>query len=144
MEKFSEILNDLIIDTGKSLRQIGLETGIPNSQLSRYIRNTIPKIDISLKLAKYFNCTLDYLFGLSENKGKFIDKYDTSKFISKYEEALEKCNTTNWKLSHKCNFSESGYRLWKHGTLPKMETLIIIAKNLDCSIDYLLGNPDYE
>ena len=139
MFSFSEILKDLILENGKSLRNIGLESGIPHSQLSRYIRNTIPKVEVSIKLAKYFNCTLDYLFGLTDERKRFENKYDFSKFISRYQKLLEENNTTHWKFSHQVNISESSIRQWKKGQIPKMETIIIIAENLSTSIDYLLG-----
>ena len=139
MYKFAEVLKDLVFESGKSLRTIGIESGIPHSQLSRYVRTTIPKFEISLKLASYFDCSLDYLFGLSDSKGKFYGKYDITKFVPRYLKLLEDNGTTHWKFSHQYNFSESGIRQWKHGIVPKMETVVIIAENLGTSIDYLLG-----
>lgn len=139
MYKFADVMKDLITESGKSLRTIGQESDIPHSQLSRYVNGTIPKFDVSIKIASYFNCTLDYLFGLTDQRGMYVDNYDISKFVSRYESALEENKITHWKFSHKYGISESGIRLWKKGILPKMETIIIIAKSLDCSIDYLLG-----
>ena len=139
MYNIAETLKDLIFESGKSIRTIGFESGIPDSQLCRYIRTTIPQYEISLKLAKYFDCSLDYLFGLSETKGKFYDKYDITKFVPRYLKLLEENQTTHWKVSHKFNVSESGLRKWKHGVIPKMETIAEIAENLGSSIDYLCG-----
>ena len=139
MYNVADVLKDLVAQSGKSLRTIGIEADIPNSQLSRYVRNTIPQYEVSLKLAKYFDCSLDFLFGLSENKGKFYKNYDIKKFLPRYLKLLEDNKTTHWKFSHKYNMSESGLRKWKHGIIPKMETIAIIAESFGCSIDYLLG-----
>ena len=70
MEKFSEILKDFVLESGKSLRQIEKESGVASSQISRYLKNTIPSLEIAIKLSQYFNCTLDYLFGLSNIQGQ--------------------------------------------------------------------------
>ena len=139
MNKFAENLKDLIFESGKSLRVIGQESGVPHSQISRYIRHTMPKSEIAFKLAKYFNCSLDFLFGFSEAKGKFLGPYDVKKFFQRYLNLLKDNNTTHWKFSHKYNISESGIRIWKKGKIPKMETIVIIADGLCCSIDHLLG-----
>ena len=37
-------------------------------QYSRYLKGSIPTIETTLKIAKYFECSLDYLFGLSNDK----------------------------------------------------------------------------
>ena len=139
MYKFADTLKELIFESGKSLRTIESESGIPSSQLSRYLKTTIPKLEISLKLANYFNCSLDYLFGLSDTKGKFYAKYDITKFVPRYLKLLEDNGTTHWKFSHENNFSESCIRQWKNGQIPKMETIVIIAENIGASIDYLIG-----
>ena len=139
MYKFSDVLKELIDDSGKSLRTISKETGIPNSQISRYIRNTIPKYETSMRLAKYFNCDLDYMFGLTENKGKYLDKYDIRNFLKNYLIILESNKTTNWKFTRQFNISESNIRKWKNGQYPHMSTVVNIAKQLGVSIEILLA-----
>lgn len=139
MYNFAEVFKDLVFESGKSLSVVSAETGIADSQLSRYVRRTIPKYEISLKLASYFDCSLDFLFGLSESKGKFYGNYDITKFVPRYLKLLEENGTTHWQFSKKYNISESGLRKWKHGIIPKMETIAIIAENLGTSIDYLVG-----
>ena len=36
---------------------------------SRYLKGSIPTIETTLEIAKYVECSLDYLFGLSYDKG---------------------------------------------------------------------------
>lgn len=140
MEHFSDILKDLIEEKAISLRKIEQECGIPASQISRYLRNTIPNIKTAIKLADYFDCSLDYLFGLSDNNAhsNFKD-CDFSKFLPRYEKALKENNLTHWKFAKEYNISESCIRKWKHGQEPKTLTIYTIAKNLSISIDYLVG-----
>ena len=73
MEQFREILRDLIDDTNLSLRQLEKISGVSAMQYSRYLRNeTIPTIDVILKICKFFQCSIDYLFGLDL---KYEQKY---------------------------------------------------------------------
>ena len=68
MENFNENLKYLIEDSGLSLRKLAKESGVSAMQFSRYLHGSIPTIDITLKIANYFNCSLDDLFSLDENK----------------------------------------------------------------------------
>lgn len=34
-------------------------------QYSKYLKGSVPTIDVAMEIAKYFDCSLDYLFGLS-------------------------------------------------------------------------------
>lgn len=140
MENFVDILKDLITDTNKSINQIGRESGVSATLFSRYLRGIYPSIEISVKIAQYFHCTLDYLFGIDDNfKQVNIVGYDMTDFMKRYNEMLALNNTSNWKLSKQTNCSEASYRHWQKGHNPSLPRLILIAENLTCSLDYLIG-----
>ncbi len=142
MESFVEILKDLIDEKGLSLRQISIESKVNAMQLSRYLRGSTPTIDLALKLALYFNCSLDYLFGISTEKeeGKYKTcYYDMSKFLYNYQSLLNKNNLTNYKFMKNSNFDESVIRHWKAGAKPRLNIICYIASNLGGSIDKLIG-----
>ncbi len=143
MDTFSEILKDLIIDKNLSLRSVAKSSGVSASQISKYLNGSIPSVYVAERLANYFNCSLDYLFGLSDNKN--LDSYgevDISKFVSRYEELLKLCGTTNWKFCKKNNLNEALIRHWRNGDTPSLNSIFIIAQNLGASIDYLVGRKD--
>lgn len=142
MEKFSEIIKDLIDEQNLSLRKIGLECGFTSGQLSRWVNGKIPTIDNAVKLCKYFDCSLDYLFGLSEEKQHTVyihTDYDFNLFITRYLLLLKENNFSHSQFTRKSDINESCLRDWKKGHKPLMRTIVIIATNLSCSIDYLLG-----
>lgn len=68
-KKFQTKLEDLIFESGKTLRDIEKDTGISRAALNNYA-NDKAEIGINniVKLAKYFNVSADYLLGLSESK----------------------------------------------------------------------------
>lgn len=142
MKIFIENLKDLIFESGKSLRQLAEGSGVSAMQFSRYLKGSIPTIDITLKIAKYFECSLDYLFGLTEVKNNSKYKtydYDMSKFLENYQKLLNENNITHYKFMKTSSFDESIIRHWKSGSTPRLDIIYYIAKNLNGSIDDLIG-----
>lgn len=142
MEVFIENLKDLIVESNKSLRQLAEESGVSAMQYSRYLKGSIPTIEITLKIAKYFDCSLDYLFGLSNsketNKYKTYD-FDISNFLINYGCLLKQNNITHFKFMKTIGYDESIIRHWKSGSIPRLDIIYYIAKNLGGSIDNLIG-----
>ena len=142
MEVFIENLRDLITETNKSLRQLAVDSGVPAMQFSRYLNGSIPTIETTLKIAKYFECSLDYLFGLSSSKetNKYTTyDYDISKFLANYDKLLKQNNTTHYKFMKASGYDESIIRHWKSGSIPRLDIIYYIAKNLGSSMDNLIG-----
>lgn len=143
MEKFSEILNDLILESGLSLRALATKSKVSAVQYGKYLKGSYPRVEVAVRIANYFNCSLDYLFGISNiRKIKNYKEYDISQFVNKYIKLLEQNDITHWKFAKENNISESSLRHWKYGEVPSMESLIKIAENLSSSIDYLIGRCD--
>ncbi len=142
MKVFVENLKELIFETGKSLRQLADESGVSAMQYSRYLKGSIPTINVTLKIAEYFDCSLDYLFGVSENKKNCKYKtynYDINKFLANYNNLLRENNTTHYKFMKNSEYDESIIRHWKSGSIPRLDIIYYIAKNLNGSIDDLIG-----
>lgn len=142
MEVFVDNLRELIFETGKSLRELEKDSGVSAMQYSRYLRDSIPTIEVTLKIAKYFDCSLDYLFGLSEKRN--YEKYKTynfniSKFLTNYDDLLKENNISHYKFMKASEFDESVIRHWKSGSTPRLDIIYFIAKNLNGSIDELVG-----
>lgn len=67
---FGETLKRLRIERGLSQEELANIIGVAKSTISMYeLGSRIPKADATLKkLAQYFNVTIDYILGLSENR----------------------------------------------------------------------------
>ena len=140
MDKFADILKDLVLETGLSVNQIAKKSGVSATQYGKYLKGSFPNISVALRISKFFDCSLDYLFGLVEEKKKNkYDSYDLGLFVDRYTKLLEENKISNWKFAQNFGFSESSLRRWKKFDYPNLETLIIIAKELSSSIDYLVG-----
>lgn len=140
MEKFNDILKDFVDEKGLSLRKLSEESGVSAMQYSRYLKGSYPTVDVAVRLAAYFDCTLDYLFGVTLENQKCNKKtYDLSIFVERYLKVLKENNLSHWKFAKLYGISESNLRHWKNGDTPKVETLEIIARELSTSIDFLVG-----
>lgn len=142
MEVFAENLKELVIESSLSLRKLAKESGVTATQYSRYLKGSIPTVDITVKIAKYFDCSLDYLFGISNQRKdtRFTTyNYDISKFVANYEKLLCENNITHYKLMKSSGFDESIIRHWKAGSVPRLDIVYFIAKSLNGSMDALIG-----
>ncbi len=142
MNGFAENLKELIEEKESSLRKIGKESGFTSGQLSEYLHGSYPTVEKAISLAKYFNCSIDYLFGICEERNyqNYVDRpFDLNLFIQRYEELLAENNLTHWQFTRRNELTESTLRHWKAGHKPLLDTLQIIATKLDGSIDYLVG-----
>lgn len=140
MDKFADILKDLIDGSGDTIRQISLKSGVSSVQLGRYLKGALPTLQVAIKIANYFSCSLDYLLGLTDiNKEYSYKDYNHEVFIKRYLKILEDNNITHFKFAQTAGLSESSLRHWKYGEVPRIETLIMISHKFSISLDYLTG-----
>ena len=137
---FAERLSELMFDANISPSKLAEIVDCDRSSITRYLGgNKMPTVDACTKIANYFNCSLDYLFGL-ENEF-YEQKYNSVKpFSDRLPELLKHFNISRYKLEKLTGISESTLYYWsKRKTTPTIEKIILISKTLDCSIDFVLG-----
>lgn len=134
---------------GKSQQEVCSILNIEQSTLANYENDKrVPKIDILIKLAEYYNVSVDCLLGLKKTgscgncDNYFYEEGDANWSIRKiakakeisYEDMLEKSCIEKTRLD----------ALWYGNSQPVAEELIRIATVLDVSIDYLLDHSQRE
>ena len=137
--EFQERLQDLLIENSLSRLQLAKKIGVTSETINGYFnRNLYPEIKIADKMAKFFNCSLDYLFGLSEDV-KNGDKNNLT-FIETLDKLMKDNNLSIAKTMKNLNMSEYNYYRWKKGTKPLTSVLIVLAKYFNVSVDYLVAD----
>lgn len=137
---FADKLSELIFDAKINPSNLAEVIGCDRSTITRYLGgNKMPTIELSVKIANYFNCTLDYLFGLEEEN--YPQKFnEVLPFYQRLPQILSFYGISRYKLEKITGFSESTLYYWSKGkTTPSIEKIITIAKSLDSSIDFILG-----
>ena len=138
MNNFQERLQDLLIENELSRLQLAKRIGISSETINGYFNdNFYPKLSVAVKISKYFNCSLDYLMGLSEEYENH-DKNNLS-FIDTLKKLLKANHLSPEKLMKKLNLGETNYYRWQRGeNIPSITSLTLIAQYFDVSIDYLV------
>lgn len=139
--KFTENFVDLCEAKNLSQEELANAIGINQSQISRYFKGILPDTKTIVKICDYFNCSIDYLVGLSDevNYKHNLPGFDKKAFYNEYQKLLTQNNMSHYKLAQKKVVCETSLRLWKRGTLPKFEVLCNIAYELGGSVDKMLG-----
>ena len=72
--KFATVLSQLRKERGSSQKKAAADLGISQALLSHYEKGIrdIP-IDYVIRLARFYDCSVDYLLGVSSKKRKFGD-----------------------------------------------------------------------
>lgn len=140
-------LNDLRVDNDLLQREI--------AEIIDANKNTYPHWESGLyeipleamnKLATYYKVSIDYITGLSDEKGKKMRNYD--------KEILPK-RLKKIRIQNKLSQEKMGYTLGKMSQIKlsryengvtniPFSTLYLFAKTFNVSIDYLMGRTDNE
>lgn len=136
--KFSDSLQELMLQKGISLAELSREINIDYEILDKFIKKIyLPSATHALKLANFFECNLQYLFGREINKTKIKIKL-VNNFYSNFKEVIKRNKKSMYKISKDLRFSRSITEKWKGGSFPRLSTIMLMADYLGISIDDLL------
>ncbi len=140
IEKFSERLEDLIRDKGMDNKTFAREVGVPESCISYFINSLrMPTITTLVKIADYFNCSTDYVLGITENTNSSFKVCPP--FSERLQYLIEFYKYPSPKSFRKdLNLSKSRFNEWLKGArVPSLDNIIKISEGLECSVDFVLG-----
>lgn len=141
MNPFQESLKELLEYHNLKPYQLSKKLNIPSSDINGYLNNKYyPEIDIAIKMSKFFDCSLDYLFGLADDKNHKHDQHNQNSFFDNFDKLIKDSPLSIAKTLKELKMSETNYYRWRDGKFPKTSNLIEIAKYFNVSIDYLIGN----
>ncbi len=140
IEKFSERLEDLIRDKGMDNKTFAREVGVPESCISYFINSLrMPTITTLVKIADYFNCSADYVLGITENTNSSFKVCPP--FSERLQYLIEFYKYPSPKAFRKdLNLAKSRFNEWLKGArVPSLDNIIKISEGLECSVDFVLG-----
>lgn len=137
-KRLQELFNDEDFDKGDLINFLKLKDETLFYMWKR--GECIPSLINLDKIARYFNCSMEFLFGRTEDFGH--NKYEEIKsFDSQLKKIMKETKTTQYKMIYKDNkFSSNNFHKWfKNKSIPTPETIIKLADYFNVSVDYLLG-----
>ncbi len=140
LSKFAERLDELLFETNISSLELAKQLNCGRATIYRYLQgNRIPSLDMVVRLADYFKCTIDFLLGL-EDENHPHEFLPCPPFKERLAFLLKHFHITKYYLQKTSKVPESAIYNWQNGVFePKIDNVIRIAKALDCSVDFVLG-----
>ena len=137
---FKERLKELSEEYGLNDPALAQKIGVSGPTINGLTRGAhLPSRDTLQRLTAYFDCSADFLLGLTEEQGKYV-KASEKKFSEIMSQELKSAGKTYYRLQKDLKISGNLIYKWSHDiSLPETDNILKIAEYLDCDIDILLG-----
>lgn len=142
-EKFKKRFLELIDDFDCKKSEI---PKLLNIDYNVYIKITefgiIPKPVVLTRIADYFNISVEYLLGRTDNS-YFAKAEIETPFLERYQALKAETHMTDYAVAQKLHITTSYTTNWKNKKyMPSIINLIELSETFKVSIDYLLGRTD--
>ncbi len=141
LSKFSDRLQELMLQQNKNASNLAKELGVEPSTITRYLKGErLPSFSYFIKLLETFDCSADFLIGLTEYPPVGVTYRTPPLFSERFQALLNEQKMSQYALHQKTNLSYDNFQKWLNGkTCPFLDNLVKLAEAFDCSIDYLIG-----
>lgn len=141
MSKFHERLAGLIIESETSVQELSEKYGFSLSALYKWLRGVCyPSFDNLVLLADNFGCSADYLLGLKDDEVEYTANEQRQPFDVLFSDLLKEKNVSEYRLVKQTGLARSKVDEWRKATsLPSVESLVLVAKFFDVTVDRLVG-----
>ncbi len=135
-----ERIKELMFDHNKTVNDLSSDLNIEASLIYRCLRGEgLLQTIYLLKIADYFSCSLDFLFGL-EDELYSIHLLQYPQFGDRLIKIYNEKGLTEYHVMKDTKISRARLHDWRCNLrLPTPENLIILANYFDCSLDYIVG-----
>ena len=140
-KRFKDILDDSEYKRTEIVKLIPISQSTLSNALTYGI---IPSTKTLLKIADFFDISINYLLGKTDVEG-FDKSSSTASFLSRFESLCSEKEVTHYKVASDCLFDKSNISRWiSKGFIPELEILELLCDYFNVSIDYILGRTDYK
>ena len=142
MATFPERLTELMAEKEIKSRDLAANIGVSNSTVADWKRGKFHLfLSNAIKLADFFECSIDYLVGRSNDYSNFSSKPCPS-FYPQFIAVMKECGVSTYRLRLDSAISGRHLTKWKQGADPLIVTLITAADFLKVTLDHLVGRED--
>ncbi len=140
---FQNRITDLVEDCEVNKSALPNLIGVDYRSLSNALNyGIIPTPRILIRIADYFNISVKYLLGTSDDD-YFKKAKVKSDFKTRFDYLCKDKNVTHYKVSKDLHFDQSYITRWLNKNyLPSLELLELLSDYFKVSIDFLLGRTD--
>ena len=136
---FVERLKEMMEYANMNALTLSKNLGCGHSSISRYLAGTNPSVEMLVKIADYFQCSTDFLLGLADDY--VAETYlPIPPFSERLPQLFSHFKITAYRLQKLTGIAESAMDFWKKGIrTPSIDSVIRIAKALECPVDFVIG-----
>ena len=140
MSNFVERLKEMMADESLSQIELSRKIGVIHTTLSGLISGKhSPNYKSFVRIMEYFDCSADYLLGLDEIHTE-EKLFPPQPFSIRLREILKEKGISQEKLKRDLSISGSVIFKWiSEKAKPNANSLVMLSKYFDCSVDYLIG-----
>lgn len=141
---FIKRLTELMKEYNLTAHSLAKKLGIHHNAVDCWLNaKNLPRFDKLKKLSEFFDCSIDYILGLTDDENKKPFSKNPKTFQYRFIELSKHKGISDIKISKACGVAHSSVSRWRHeGTIPDTNALIKLAELFDCSVEYLLGRTD--
>ena len=141
---FPERLKELMFDNDQmTTRELAEKLGVHSTAVSGWARGaSLINLANAVKIADFFECSLDYLAGISE-VDRNVPARPLEPFYTRLRAVMKSCNVTRYRIAKETEYKDAYFTKWSRGAVPDLITVIKLAQYLNVSLDYLVGRTDY-
>lgn len=141
LSKLPERLEELIAERSLNASALAKHLEVSVSTVTRYLKgDRLPTFKNFVKLLEFFNCSADFLIGLTDFPAVNPTFQAVPPFKDRFRFLLNECQLSQYELHHKTNLSYDDFNKWLKGAAyPYVDNLVKLAKAFNCSVDYLIG-----
>ncbi len=136
---FAERLSELMKENDLNAEKLAKVFGIDPTVVRRWcLPHKDAYISSIVKLADYFNCSIDYLCKRSDVFLDYAPK-ECPPFMEWLPVVLKEQEKTTYQVFTQTRIKSSYFTSWRQGSEPLISSLGVLADFLDVSLDYLVG-----
>ncbi len=139
LSKFAENLDTLIFDAGLDGKSFAACVGISKTAVYSYLNDRkLPSIGAALKIADYFDCSVEFLLGREPERRHGVF-YPCPPWKERLAFLLQHYGVTKYRLCKEVPITHSIIFAWQKGAVPELSYIIRLADYFGCSVDFVLG-----
>lgn len=138
-QNFIDRLKELMKENNLNLSSLSKKIPCSKSIISSWLNGkTLPRYSTLILLSDLFNCSVDFILGLSENDD--FEKSETPEnFNVRFKALLGIEGVSQYQFAKLHNFSEANVSRWMKDVVPCTLSLIELARHFNRSIDFIIG-----
>ena len=139
MSVLGKRLQAMLFESGTSASALAKRLGIAPATLRNWINfDCDPKMKHLVLVADYFNCSLEYLAGRSNDYSKTGFK-PVPQFSTQLKKVIADSGKTIYAACKQTSFAYQCFSDWFNGQMPRLSSLIKLADFFEVTLDQLVG-----